>query len=264
MGKVFFVATPIGNLGDFSYRAVQTLNDADVILCEDTRHSRVLLDRYGIKKPLKAYHKFNEAKTSDAVCDMAEEGKNVAVISDAGMPCISDPGYFLVRKLIERGIEYTVIPGPCAFVNAFVMSGFEAPFTFVGFLKEKQSEFKKQLESLPSTCLIFYSSVHNVNDDLKKLYAELGNRRVCVVREISKMFEEVLFFDLKDAQIENPKGEFVLIVDAVKEQSALNSLSVEEHVNFYVKNGLTKMEAIKKTAKDRGVGNNEIYKFFID
>ncbi|MBR2029366.1 MAG: rRNA small subunit methyltransferase 1, partial [Clostridia bacterium] len=118
MAKVFFVATPIGNLGDISFRAIETLNNADVILCEDTRHSKILLDRYEISKPLKSFHKFNEIKTLDYVCNLVRDGKNVAVVSDAGMPCISDPGYLLVQRLIDEGLEYTVIPGPCAFVTA--------------------------------------------------------------------------------------------------------------------------------------------------
>lgn len=264
MGKVFFVATPIGNLADFSFRAVETLKECDVILCEDTRHSRILLDKYGINKPLKAFHKFNEAKSVEYVCNLTKGGQNVAVISDAGMPCVSDPGYLLVRELIDNQIDYTVIPGACAFISAFVLSGFEAPFTFVGFLKEKPSDRQKQLEMLSGNCVnVFYSAVHNVNDDLKTLYDFFGNRKVAVVKEISKMFEEVRFFDLKDAVLDNPKGEFVLLVDRVKEQNALNKLSAEKHVEFYINSGLSKMDAIKQTAKDRGVNKNEIYKLFV-
>ncbi len=265
MGKVFFVATPIGNLGDISYRAVETLKECDVILCEDTRHSRVLLDRYGVNKPLKAFHKFNEAKSLEYVCNLANDGQNVAVISDAGMPCVSDPGFLLVRELIKNNIDYTVIPGACAFITAFVLSGFEAPFTFAGFLKEKPAEKQRQLETLSGSCVnIFYSAVHNVNDDLKTLYGFFGDRKVAVVKEISKMYESVRFFDLKDAYIENPKGEFVLLVDKAKEENALNKLSAEKHVEFYINSGLSKMEAIKQTAKDRGVTKNEIYKLFVE
>ena len=265
MGKVYFVATPIGNLGDVSYRAVETLKECDVILCEDTRHSRVLLDRYGINKPLKAFHKFNEAKSVEYVCNLAKDGQNVAVISDAGMPCVSDPGYLLVRELIKNNIDYTVIPGACAFITAAVLSGFEAPYTFVGFLKEKPSDRQRQLEALSGACVnIFYSAVHNVNDDLKTLYAFFGNRRVAVVKEISKTYESVMFFDLKDAYIESPKGEFVLLVDAAKEENALNKLTAEKHVEFYINGGMSKMDAIKQTAKDRGVSKNEIYKLFVD
>lgn len=264
MCKVYFVATPIGNLGDISFRAVETLKNADLLLCEDTRHSRILLDKYGVNKPLKPFHKFNEKKTLDFVCRQVQEGKTVAVLSDAGMPCVSDPGYLLVRRLIEEGIKYTVIPGACAFVTAFVMTGFEAPFTFAGFLREKQSERRKQLEALPYNGVnIFYSAVHNVNDDLKALYEFFGDRKVAVVKEISKMYESVRFFDLRDAAVEDPKGEYVIVIDAVKEQSALNDLSPEEHVAFYEKSGMSRMEAIKQTAKDRGVSKNEIYKLFV-
>lgn len=264
MGKVFFVATPIGNLGDMSFRAVETLKSADVILCEDTRHSAILLDKYGIDKPLRSFHKFNEAKTLDAVCALAES-KDVAVISDAGMPCISDPGYLLVRRLIEKNIEYTVVPGASAFVTAFVLSGFEAPFAFAGFLKEKQADRQKQLESLSPSCAnIFYSAVHNVNDDLKTLFEFFGNRKVAVVKEISKIHESVEFFHLKDARVQDPKGEYVLVVEGKAESIALNSLPPKEHVEFYVNGGMSKMDAIKQTAKDRGVSKNEIYKLFVD
>ncbi len=264
MCKVYFVATPIGNLGDISYRAVETLKNADLLLCEDTRHSRILLDRYGVNKPLKSFHKFNEKKTLDFVCDTVRSGKTVAVISDAGMPCVSDPGYLLVRRLIEEKIDYTVLPGACAFVTAFVMTGFEAPFTFAGFLKEKASERQKQLESLPYGGVnIFYSAPHNVNADLRALYGFFGDRKVAVVKEISKLHESAEFFRLKDAEVVTPRGEYVIVVDGAEEENALNALSPEEHVAFYEKGGMSRMEAIKRTAKDRGVGKNEIYKLFI-
>lgn len=265
MCRVFFVATPIGNLGDMSFRAVETLKNADLILCEDTRHSKIIMEKFDVAKPLKSFHKFNEKQTLDYVCRLAEEGKTIAVVSDAGMPCISDPGYLLVRRLIEQNIPYTVIPGACAFVAAFVLSGFEAPFTFVGFLKEKASERKKQLEGLSGNNVnIFYSAVHNVNDDLKRLYEFFGDRKVAVVKEISKLHETVEFFDLKDAVVQNPRGEFVLVLDRKSEDIALNGLSAEKHVEFYVQSGMSKMEAIKQTAKDRGVSKNEIYKLFVD
>ena len=265
MAKVFFVATPIGNLGDISFRAIETLNNTDGILCEDTRHSKILLDRYEISKPLKSFHKFNEIKTLDYVCNLVRDGKNVAVVSDAGMPCISDPGYLLVQRLLNEGLEYTVIPGPCAFVTAFVLSGFEAPFAFAGFLKEKTADRKKQLEGLNGNMVnVFYSVVHNINDDLKTLYEFFGDRKVAVVKEISKMYESVEIFDLKDAYLENPKGEFVIVLDKVAQTNALNDLDPKAHVEFYINGGMKKMDAIKQTAKDRGVNKNEIYKLFVD
>ncbi|MBQ9715276.1 MAG: 16S rRNA (cytidine(1402)-2'-O)-methyltransferase [Clostridia bacterium] len=265
MAKVFFVATPIGNLNDISFRAIETLKSVDVILCEDTRHSKILLDRYEIAKPLKSFHKFNEVKTLDYVCGLVRDGKDVAVISDAGMPCISDPGYLLVQRLLDEGLEYTVIPGACAFVTAFVLSGFEAPFAFAGFLKEKASDRKKQLEGLSGNMVnVFYSAVHNINDDLKTLYEFFGDRKVAVVKEISKMYESVEIFDLKDACLENPKGEFVIVLDKVAQTNALNDLHPKAHVEFYINGGMKKMDAIKQTAKDRGVNKNEIYKLFVD
>lgn len=261
MIQVYFVATPIGNLGEITYRAVETLKSVDVIYCEDTRHSLQLLKAYDISKPLRAYHKFNERGSVDGIIAELKLGRVIAVISDAGMPCVSDPGNILVNALINNGIEYTFVSGASALINAFGLSGFDAPFTFVGFLPEKTVDKDNLMESVvSSSTLIFYSSVHNVEADLDYLFGKLGARKVCVVREISKMFEQTQFGILGEITLPNVKGEFVILVDKSQEVCPLNALTVDEHIAYYVKNGLQKMDAIKQVAKDRNVSKNEIYK----
>lgn len=262
--SVYFVATPIGNLDEITFRAIETLKNTDVIYCEDTRHALILLNHYEIKKPLVAYHKFNEKSAVQSILTDVSNGKKIAVITDAGMPCVSDPGNILVRELIANGISYTVVSGACALVNAFVLSGFSAPFTFVGFLPEKNIDRQRLIETLPlKHTLIFYSSVHDVNDDLRYLYSALGERKVCVAREISKMYESVYFGELKDISIEMEKGEFVIVVDGDKTDTFIN-MSIEEHIKFYMDKGFDKSEAVKKTAKDRKVNKNEIYQVAVN
>ncbi len=255
---VYFTATPIGNLGEITYRAVETLKNCEAIFCEDTRHSQILLNAYGISKPLYSYHKFNEKKSLDFVLSFAEQGKDIAVISDAGMPCVSDPGNILVNALKEKKLSYTVISGPSAFVNAYVLSGFKPPFTFYGFLPEKTSDREKLLESARGTS-VFYLSVHDLGSDIEYLYGKLGDRNACLVKELTKTHEGVRFFKLSE-RVEDCKGEFVLVVDAAEDVNPLCKLSPEEHLEYYLDSGLNKNEAVKATARDRGVNKNEIYK----
>lgn len=259
--KVYFVATPIGNLSELCPRAEETLRNVDIIFCEDTRHSLKLLTHFKISKPLKSYHKFNEKEQLETIGELLSQGKKIAVISDGGMPCISDPGNILVNFLIKENVKYTVISGASAFVNAFVLSGMNAPFTFVGFLPKRSSQRQTLLNGLGSgCCLIFYSSVHDVNEDIKFLAQALGNRRVTVVREISKLFEEIVHGTLAELTLESPRGEYVLVVERGEEEICLNGLSVAEQVQFYVDGGMSKMDAMKQTAKDRGLSKNQIYK----
>lgn len=258
---IYFVGTPIGNLEEITLRALNVLKNSDVIFCEDTRHSAKLVNHYSLTAPLKSYHKFNEAKTAEYIISLSANGKNVSIISDAGMPCISDPGATLIKECIKAREAYTVISGACAFVNAFIMSGFEIPFTFVGFLPQKNTDRDKLIERvINGGALIFYSAPHDINDDLQYLYNALGDRKVAVVKELTKIYENVNFFDLKNAQIENPRGEYVIVVDKIPLSNALNALSTKQHVDFYIDKGMTKMQAIKETAKDLGVTKNEIYK----
>lgn len=212
---LFFVATPIGNLDDFSLRAIDVLKNCDVIACEDTRHSKILLDHYDIKAKTIAYHKFNENVSADGIIALLRQGKTVAVISDAGMPVISDPGNILAKKLIENNLEFTVIPGANAGLSALVLSGFDASkFAFFGFLSEKNKELKIQLNEIKAFngTKIIYSSKYNVNKDLNSLHSALGAVRVAVVSELTKMHEHRDIVTLP-YQLSDPKGEFVLVVE---------------------------------------------------
>lgn len=219
---LFFVSTPIGNLDDISFRAVDVLRSCDIIACEDTRHSKILLDHYEIKAKTIAYHKFNEQNSADGIIALLNEGKNVAVISDAGMPVISDPGNILAKKLIENDIKFTIVPGANAGLSALVLSGFDATqFAFFGFLSEKNKELKSQLNDLKNFngTKIIYSSKYNINKDLENLHSALGEVKVAIVSEITKMNEKVEFATLPYVY-ENPKGEFVVVIENKEQEQA--------------------------------------------
>ena len=212
---LYFVSTPIGNLEDISFRAINTLKNCDIIACEDTRHSKILLDHYEIKAKTIAYHKFNENNSADGIIELLNQGKNVAVISDAGMPVISDPGNILSKKLIENNIKFTIIPGANAGLSALVLSGFDATkFAFFGFLSEKNKELKSQLNDIKNFngTKIIYSSKYNLNKDLDSLHSALGAVNIAIVSEITKINEKVEFTTLP-FNYENPKGEFVVVIE---------------------------------------------------
>ena len=260
---IYFVATPIGNLNDISLRALETLKNVQVIACEDTRTSKVLLDKFEIKnKLLISYHKFNEQESSQNIIKLASEGKDIAIISDAGMPGISDPGKILAKKLVEAKIDFTVIPGASALTTALVLSGFDSRnFFFAGFLPEKKVEKDKllsQISTLSST-LIFYVSSHNIKKDIQYLFEQLGNRKACLVKELTKVFETKYYFSLFSLPEIDERGEFVLIVEGNNESLDFDSMTIQEHVLFYVNLGFSKNDAIKKVAKERGKSKNEIY-----
>ncbi len=255
---VYFVATPIGNLEEITFRAVEVLKNVSAIFCEDTRHSQILLSRYEISKPLYSYHKFNEKKSLDFVLSFCEKGDDVAVISDAGMPSINDPGNILVNALKEHNYPYTVVSGASAFVNAFVLSGYQPPFTYYGFLPEKTADRDKLLDGSVGVAL-FYVSVHDLKENMQYLANRLGNRPCCLVKELTKTHEQVRFCHLAD-EIDDTKGEFVLVVDRVEQQNPLCLLTVQQHLDYYLNSGMPKNLAIKAVAKDRNVSKNEIYK----
>ncbi len=265
---ISFVATPIGNLKDITLRALDALKEADAIFCEDTRHTLKLLNAYEIKKPLFACHKFNEREAAEKMIRMSREGKNIAVVSDAGMPVISDPGNAVCRLLREAGEAYTVLPGACAFLSALVLSALPADkFTFIGFLYGKKSEKLALLEKYKTldTTLCFHSAPQDVDDDIALFYQAFGERRACAVREITKIHEESLPFLLSEGLPGEKRGEYVLLVEGAKQtENPLNSMSEREHILFYMQQGLDKKEALKKAAKDRGVSKSDLYKFTID
>ncbi len=265
---VSFVATPIGNLKDITLRALETLKTADVIFCEDTRHTIKLLNAYEIKKPLYACHKFNETEAADKILEASKRGENVVVVSDAGTPVVSDPGNVVCRRLREAGEEYTLIPGACAFVAALVLSALPADrFAFIGFLPAKNGEKKALLEKYKDCdlTLAFHCAPQDVDKDVQAMFEVFGNRRAAAVREITKIHEEAVNFNLADGLKGEKRGEYVLIVEgATQKESPLNALSEVEHIKHYMAAGLDKKEALKRAAKDRGVSKSELYPFAIE
>jgi 16S rRNA (cytidine1402-2'-O)-methyltransferase len=265
---VSFVATPIGNLKDITLRALDTLREADVIFCEDTRHSIKLLNAYEIKKPLYACHKFNEKEAAEKIIKAYHEGKNVAVISDAGMPVISDPGNVVCEVLKNEGVPYTVIPGANAFLSALILSALPADrFAFIGFLPDKAGERKQLLERYKNLdlTLCFHVAPQDVDRHISSMYEVFGDRRACAVREITKLHEEAQAFTLLQGLDGEKRGEYVIVVEGATDvQNPLNSLSEREHIIHYINQGLDKKEAVKQAAKDRGVPKSELYKFSID
>ena len=265
---VYFVATPIGNLKDITLRALETLKEADVIFCEDTRHTIKLLNAYEIKKPLYACHKFNEKEAAQKILEASRRGEKVVVVSDAGTPVVSDPGNTVCQILRENNEEYTLIPGACAFVAALVLSALPADkFAFIGFLPDKKSEKKAVLEKYKDSdlTLIFHSAPQDIDKDLAMMYEVFGERNAAAVREITKIHEETARFTLSQGLPGEKRGEFVLLVEGAKEgQSPLNDLPPQEHIKHYMKAGLDKKEALKRAAKDRGVSKSELYPFSVD
>ena len=265
---ISFVATPIGNLKDITLRALDTLKSADVIFCEDTRHTVKLLNAYEIKKPLFACHKFNEAEAAEKILEHARRGENVAIVSDAGTPVVSDPGNVVCKTLREAGEPYTLIPGASAFVAALVLSALPADkFAFIGFLPDKAGEKKKLLEKYKDLdmTLAFHCAPQDVDKDVRAMYEVFGDRQAAAVREITKLHEETRPFSLAQGLDGEKRGEYVLIVEGAKEQaSPLNALSPTEHIRHYMAAGLEKKEALKKAAKDRGVSKSELYAYSID
>lgn len=260
---VYFVATPIGNMKEITFRAVEVLQQVEAIFCEDTRHSLPLLKKYDIDKPLYSYHKYNEKGSLEFVLSQAQT-KDIAVISDAGMPCVSDPGNLLVNALKQQEIPYTVVSGPSAFVNAFVLSGFSTPFTFAGFLPVKNIDRTRYIEGLDAShTLIFYMSVHDIERDRDFLLEKLGDRRVCLVKEISKLHEQARFSMLSEIQPDD-KGEFVLVVEGKQPTANWESLDPLQHVNMLMEQGTDKNTAIKTVARLRGVSKNEIYQLTLE
>ena len=262
---VYFVATPIGNLKDITLRALEVLRGADVIFCEDTRHSLKLLTAYDIKKPLLSCHKFNEREAAEKIISAAKEGKEVAVVSDAGMPVISDPGNVVCGALKEAGVSFTVIPGANAALSALILSALPAErFAFLGFLPDKAGERRTLLERYKNLdlTLIFHVAPQDLDRHISSVFECFGERRACAVREITKIHEEAVWFNLSEGLAGEKRGEYVIVVEGAKESAnPLNALSEREHILHYMSLGLDKKEALKAAAKDRGVSKSELYPF---
>lgn len=273
-GILYIVATPIGNLEDITLRAIKTLKEADIIAAEDTRHTLKLLNHLGISKPLISYYKQNEKVKTEILMEKLIMGKNVALVSDAGTPIISDPGEEIVKVAIQNNIKVVPIPGPSALITALIASGMNArEFSFIGFLpvnKKEKDEILKEIAQDTKT-LIFYEAPHKLISTLSEMENILGNRKICLARELTKIHEEFLIGEISDLleKMQEPKGEYVIIVEGSKlskkeiEVNKLNEMTVEEHYKYYENLGYEKKDIIKKIAKDRNVNKNEIYKLFL-
>ena len=274
-GKLYLVATPIGNLEDITFRAIKVLESVDLIAAEDTRHTLGLLNHFNISKPLISYYKQNEKTKSEILIEKLLEGQNIAVVSDAGTPGISDPGEEIVKVAIENEIEIVPIPGACAFVNALIVSGFSTrEFSFIGFLSAEKKERKEKLEELKyeTKTLIFYEAPHKLKTMLESVLEVLGNRKIVLAKELTKIHETFIRGYVSEIleNIETIKGEFVILVEGSEisqkeiEQKRLGELTLEEHYEMYEAQGLDKKEIIKKIAKDRGTNKNEVYQYFLN
>jgi len=274
MSKLYVVPTPIGNLKDITLRALETLQSADCIAAEDTRQTIKLLNHYNIKKPLISYHQHNELGKSKELIDRIRNGQNIALVSDAGSPGISDPGSVLIKRCIEEGIDFEVLPGATAIITALVASGCDtSKFAFRGFLPRESKEKKQLVEEVKNykDTLIFYEAPHRLLDTLRFLRESFGNRNISVCKELTKMYETFVRGTLEEV-IEHfskitVKGEFVIVlegksIEEINEESRAKweTLSIEEHIIKYIDEGFSKKEAVKKVAKDRGLSKSEVYK----
>ena len=274
-GKLYICPTPIGNLEDMTYRTIRILNEVDLIAAEDTRHSIKLLNHFEISKPLTSYHEHNKDSKGGYLINKLLEGENIALISDAGMPGISDPGEDIIKQAIEHNIDIEVLPGATASITALVGSGLEtAKFAFEGFLDRDKKVRRNQLEELKEErrTIIFYESPHRLKDTLKDMLKVLGNRRIAVNREITKKYQEIIREDIETViNIFNEKevnGEFVLIVEGFKgEKTVQNSyedLTEREYVITLMEKGMDKKDAIKTVCKDRKLKKDVVYKQVLD
>lgn len=262
--SLYIVPTPIGNLEDITLRALNILKEVDVIFAEDTRTTNILLKHFNIKQKLLASHLYNEDKMINKEIDYLKQGKNIAVVSDAGTPVISDPGYILVKEAIKEGYNVICLPGPTAIIPAVVMSGLAGgPFTFYGFLNSKESKRKKELETLKQNKypIVFYEAPHRLSKTLNNIKDIFGNRKISIVREISKKYEEVIRDNVENIikTVENIKGEIVIVVDGNKEEKTFDNLSIIDHINLYIEDGIQSKEAIKIVSKERNIPKSEVY-----
>ena len=264
---LYLVPTPIGNFLDMTFRSIEVLKSVDIILCEDTRNTKVLCSHFDITTPLMAYHIFNENAKCEDILNLLREGKTLALVSDAGLPCISDPGYLITREAIKEGFEVTALPGASAGITALIASGLPCDkFYFYGFLDHKKSQKKKELTNLVDldTTVIFYESPHRIKETIDIMYEVYKDRNIVIGRELTKKFEEYVRGNIKD--IVNMdltlKGEFVIIVEGAKKEAIaldLNEKSILEHFEYYKTLGNSDMAAMKLVAKDRGVSKSDIY-----
>lgn len=272
-GTLYLCATPIGNLGDISARCLEIFNTVDLIAAEDTRRTVQLLNHFGISKPLTSYHEHNKREKGEYIIKLLKQGKNIAQVSDAGTPAISDPGEDLVRLCIENGISVTSVPGPVAGINALILSGLPTRrYAFEGFLSVNKRHRREHLDSVKNDThtLIFYEAPHKLKYTLADMLAVFGGKRkIALVRELTKLHEEVIRCTLEEAQSlyeeKSPRGEYVIVIEGAPEDTAKakentwDNLSITAHVEKYISEGMTSKEAIKQAAKDRGLAKRDVY-----
>lgn len=277
-GTLYLCATPIGNLDDMTFRVLDTLRSVDVIAAEDTRNSIKLLNRFEIKTPMTSYHEYNKVEKAEKLISMMQEGKNIALITDAGTPAISDPGEVLVQMCHEHNIPVTSLPGACACITALTLSGLSTRrFCFEAFLPADKNERKEILEDLKeeSRTIILYEAPHHLKTTLAELMAALGDRKITLCRELTKKFETIMPTTLADAisfyEENEPKGEYVLVLEGKslklrkeEKQKEWQQLSIEEHMEFYEEQGIDRKEAMKKVAKDRGISKRDVYQYLLE
>jgi len=274
-GILYICGTPIGNIEDITLRCLRTLKEVDIIASEDTRHTLKLLNYYGIKKTLTSYHQHNKDTKGTKIINMLKEGKNVALVTDAGMPGISDPGEDLIKLCYKENINVTIVPGPTAVTAAVILSGLNSRrYVFEAFLPSNKKQRKDILDILKreTRSIVLYESPHHLLNTLNEIYYYLGNRNVAVIKEITKKYEEVKKGELNNIidffKVNQPKGEFVIVIEGIniseiehEQQILWENITIEKHIQIYVDKGLNSKDAIKQVAKDRGVGKREIYNY---
>lgn len=262
--SLYLVPTPIGNIEDMTIRSINVLKNVDIIFSEDTRVTKELLKQLNISKKVVSNYEYNEEKNKKIVLDYLKEGKNIALVSDRGTPIISDPGYTVSSYIISQGYNVIALPGATALIPALITSGLTPmPFTFYGFLKPNENKRKSELEKLKNvkTTLIFYEAPHRLLDTLKNISQVLGNRKISISREITKKYEEIIRGNVDDVikELDVIKGEFVIVVEGNSKELDFSTITIKEHINFYLEQNYDLKEAMKMVAKDKHMSKSEIY-----
>lgn len=261
---LYLIPTPIGNIDDITVRALNVLKNVDVVFCEDTRETMKLLNFFNIKKKLISSHKFNEAKNQEKILEYLESGCSVGLVSDRGTPVISDPGYFLVKIVIENNYNVVALPGATALIPALISSGITPmPFLYYGFLNSKSSQRKKEIESLKDlkSTLILYESPHRIKETLNDLKVLGENRKIAIARELTKKHEEIIRSTIGEINKDNREylGELVIIIEGNTEEQSFENLTILEHIKLYIEDGLKPMDAVKQVALERGMKKSLVY-----